>query len=233
MRKKEKQSLAHERRIKKELQLHERKITHYQTEMRSQEHRFKLGLQKEKNREEVQRRHARNLIGMLTRKLNKEKEGTRKLGKEKHVFLHVRSRLLTWLKIEKGRRSKQLQNMEILKRELHDAVMKERSVERELKKQMQVTKHLKALFGCGKWQILANHEKKHSWLLKREGIILSRLAHELYHVERKVRDLTKMLKRHAYRTRTQAVRRKKELERAERYVKWAHRMIREEKSHKW
>lgn len=233
LRKKEKRSLAHERHIKKELQAVERKTGHILIEMRSQEKKFKLGVQAAKNKEVAYRQHARHLIQKLTLKLNSEKRRARKLHNEKHALSHARARLLTWLKLEKGRRAKQSKSQQSLKKKLHDAVIKERYLESELKKQMKITERLKALLGCGKWRVMANHGRKYSGLLRKEGSVLSRLARELYHVERKVRKLTHMLKRGAHDRRTQAVQSKRELERVKRFIERARLMVREEKSHKW
>jgi len=227
-----KASLAHERHIKKELQLVEKKIAHIKIEMRSQEKKFKLGLQAEKKREAMHRRHARDVIHILTLKLTRLQQGARLVRNEKHALLTVRARLLAWLKLERGRRSEQRKNQRNLKKKLHDAVMKVKFLESELKKQMKVTERLKVLL-CGKWQSMANKEKKYSGLLRKKGLILSRLSRELYLVERKVKNLTKMLKRGTHEKRTQAILRKREFERAKQLVKQAQRMIKEEKSHKW
>merc|ERR1712137_1493033 len=100
-------------------------------------------------------------------------------------------------------------------------------LERKFAIQQKLILHLRRLYSCGKLQKLARKERKYSFLLRREGRRLENLVHKLYTVEGKVSHFSKTLRKHHAKWEEGAIQRRRELKRAEMYLKWAHRMIEE------
>merc|ERR1712137_1305651 len=170
--------------------------------------------------ERIKDKAQHQLIRRLMHKLRAEQEALKRVKRKRTAAWHARARLIELLRNERARRAKQHAYMTKLKRELRHALQKERLAERDLHKQIELTRHLKKMFSCGRLRTLASREEEYTRLLKHEGWKLKHLVQVLYNVDKKVTDLRRMAKQ-----------RRKELRRAERYAKWARLMIRKEKSY--
>jgi len=209
----------HERKIDNELKLNEIRMRHLQAEFVLENRRFMLRLREKRKREAVQRRHILRKIGRLLHQLNVERGGLRKLAKQKRAALRERASLLATLNAARRVKARQL----ILFEKEHEALI---MLEIKVKQQYRLIKHLRFLYSCGKFESLARKGRKYSHLLRGQGLRLEQLVHELYAVEKKVGRLGKTLKEHASRREKGVLQRRKELKMAERYVKWAHHMMR-------
>jgi len=222
----EKWSRHHERRINKELKFDNKQIRHIQAELIAENRRFSLRLGEKRRREAAQQRRVLRKIHRLVHELKMEQSGIKKLATEKKLALRARAKLLSRLRVEEEDKKKEHETMVIFKKE-HKALM---ILERKFAMQQKLILHLRRLYSCGKLQRLARKERKYSFLLKREGRRLEVLVHKLYTVEGKVSHFSKMLKKHHAKWEKGAIQRRRELKRAEMYLKWAHRMI---KDHRW
>jgi len=146
----------------------------------------------------------------------KQRTALRKLIKQKRAVLLDRARLLATLRVARKIRAQQM----TLFRKEHEALI---ILGIKVKQQTKRIQHLKFLYSCGKLQTLARNGRRYSQLLRGEGQRLTKLVHELYTVENNVSRLGKILEKHVSS-------RRRVLNTAERYVKWAHHMIRD---HKW
>lgn len=202
-------------RMRKALQSQERKIKRRRAELRAVDRKYKLKVREEAKEDKSQRQHIRKLL----QELKAEQKALRIVERKKNTARHARAKLIALLKSETRRRLKQSKEMAELRKELRRALKKQKFAEQRLHKQMEVTRHLRKMFSYGKLRVLVSREKKYSSLLKNEGQKLKRLARVLYEVHNKVKDLRKRLKKGVLKWRTLAMERRKEIRRAERYVK--------------
>lgn len=214
-------------RMRKALQFQERKIKRRRAELRAVDRKYKLKVREEAQEDKSQRQHIRKLM----QELKAEQKALRIVERKKSIARHARAKLIALLKSETRRRLKQSREMAELRKELGRALKKQKFAEQRLHKQMELTRHLRKMFSCGKLRVLVSREKKYSSLLKNKGQKLKRLARVLYEVDNKVKDLRKRLKKGVLKWRTLATERRKEIRRAERYVKREVSHMKKEESH--
>jgi len=187
--------------------------------------------------------HRDHLLELRLRRLKREIQKKRRILKRRGAKIAAKWRDQQKAFAEIAHRKKFLQRkLRILKRKLalgrkydRHMIREEREVffkrehkalmilEKKIAKQQKLIRHLRVLYSCGKLQRLVRKKIPH--LLKSEGRRLEQLVHVLYAVERKVSRLSKTLRRNHSE-------RRRELKRAERYMKWAHQMIRLSHHHK-
>merc|ERR1712063_222015 len=226
MMREEKWSRHHERRINKELKFDNKQIRRIQAKLIAENRRFSLRLGQKRRREAALQRRVLRKIHRLVHELKMEQSGIKKLAKEKEVALQARAKLLSRLRVEEEDKKKEHESMLIFEKE-HKALL---ILERKFAIQQKLILHLRRLYSCGKLQKLARKERKYSFLLRREGRRLEDLVHKLYTVEGKGSHFSKTLRKHHAKWEEGAIQRRRELKRAEMYLKWAHRMI---KDHRW
>lgn len=193
----------------KKLKLHLMKVVHVN-------HRIQLRL-----RQLERTIHKRRLIlkrrGVsLEATWRKQRKALRKLTQQKREVSLERAGLMARLRFARRKKAQQL----MLFRKEHKALM---ILGNKVKQQTKRIRHIEFLYSCGKLQTLVRKGSKYSQLLRGEGRRLKKLLHEFYTVENNVGRLSKLLEKHVSS-------RRRKLKTAERYVKWADRMIRD---HKW
>jgi len=192
----------------KKLKLHLMKVVHGN-------HRIQLRL-----RQLERIIHKRRLIfkrrgASLEATWRKQRKALRKLRQQKRAVLLERAGLMARLRFARRKRAQQLM---LFRKEYKVLTILRNKVEQQTNR----IRHIKLLFSCGKLQTSMRKGSVYSQLLRGEGRRLKKLVHELYMVENNVGRLGKLLEKHVSS-------RRRELKKAERYIKWAHRMIQDRK----
>jgi len=190
--------LLHEKQLKAKLQHLKNNIRHYKHAFRLEKRNFKARLEGEHRGFEARRHSNQQSLRRLMVKLEVDKTHLAHVEKEKFATFHARDKLLRLLNVQRQWRSQQIRRLKALKGEFHTALAKERFVEKELKKQMKFSRHLKRVLACGRWRILSSKQERFSRLLKQEGFKLRMLFTKLRLVDDKVHKLMEMLRKVAF-----------------------------------